>query len=333
MNTPATVIRDPGDIIESVLIKGDLGKLNPQERADYYTAVCKSLGLNPLTQPLSYILLNNRLTLYALKGATDQLRRIYKVSVESMDVVVQDGVHIVTCKVRNAEGRTDVSVGAVPLGSLRGEALANAIMKAETKAKRRATLSICGLGMLDETEIESIPAAARQPVAEPVEIATPAPPDHDPVTGETGPRTLTKENGWMEFGRQFIAGIKDAKSMDELEQWATLNSVLLHEMATAAPRPHGSVVKAMTAMTERFKPPIAAETVDTPRLAAKESQQLRKALVTRLAACQTLDAIDAWSEASEEGIASLQDEDRSVLEEWIQTRIDQLTEVAQTVGA
>ena len=35
-------------------------------------------------------------------------------------------------------------------------ALANAIMKAETKAKRRVTLSICGLGMLDETELETI---------------------------------------------------------------------------------------------------------------------------------------------------------------------------------
>ena len=63
-------------------------------------------------------------------------------------------------------------------------------MKAETKAKRRATLSICGLGMLDETEIETIPDARRQPVAAPVEIAAPAPPDHDPVTGETGPRAI-----------------------------------------------------------------------------------------------------------------------------------------------
>jgi hypothetical protein len=34
----------------------------------------------------------------------------------------------------------------------------NGLMKAETTAKRRATLSILGLGMLDETEIETIPA-------------------------------------------------------------------------------------------------------------------------------------------------------------------------------
>jgi len=34
-------------------------------------------------------------------------------------------------------------------------------MRAETKAKRRVTLSICGLGMLDETEVDSIPGAAK----------------------------------------------------------------------------------------------------------------------------------------------------------------------------
>ena len=33
------------------------------------------------------------------------------------------------------------------------------MMKAETKGKRRVTLSICGLGMLDETEVGSIPDA------------------------------------------------------------------------------------------------------------------------------------------------------------------------------
>ena len=48
------------------------------------------------------------------------------------------------------------STGAVPIAGLKGEEFANALMKAETKAKRRATLSICGLGVLDETEVETI---------------------------------------------------------------------------------------------------------------------------------------------------------------------------------
>jgi hypothetical protein len=43
-----------------------------------------------------------------------------------------------------------------------GEALEIAFLKAETKSKRRVTLSICGLGMLDETEVETIPGAVVQ---------------------------------------------------------------------------------------------------------------------------------------------------------------------------
>ena len=39
----------------------------------------------------------------------------------------------------------------------------NVLMKVETKAKRRATLSILGLGMLDEMELETIPANAQEP--------------------------------------------------------------------------------------------------------------------------------------------------------------------------
>jgi len=152
--TPSTV--------ESVVMRGDLSKLTDPQRLDYYNAVCKSVGLNPLTKPFEYITLNNKLTLYALRACTDQLRSIHKISVAEMAETERDGVYIVTCKVANADGRTDISKGAVSIANLKGEALANALMKAETKAKRRATLSICGLAMLDETEVEDIPAARRQ---------------------------------------------------------------------------------------------------------------------------------------------------------------------------
>jgi hypothetical protein len=45
----------------------------------------------------------------------------------------------------------------VALGTLKGDALANALMKCETKAKRRVTLSLASLGWLDETELDTIP--------------------------------------------------------------------------------------------------------------------------------------------------------------------------------
>jgi hypothetical protein len=42
----------PPDVMEKVVIGGDLSELNAAQRAEYYTAVCRSLGLNPLTKPL-----------------------------------------------------------------------------------------------------------------------------------------------------------------------------------------------------------------------------------------------------------------------------------------
>lgn len=156
---------DTAVLMEQVLIRGDLARLTPEERANYYAAVCKSVGLNPLTKPFEFIELNRKLVLYALKAATDQLRSIHKVSVTELTESDWEGVYIVTAKVQNGEGRTDSAKGAVCIQGLKGEALANAIMKAETKAKRRATLSICGLGMLDETEVEDIPASIKTEIA------------------------------------------------------------------------------------------------------------------------------------------------------------------------
>lgn len=150
---------DVPDLIERVVIHGDLKGLSPAERTQYYAAVCKSLGLNPLTRPFDYILLNGKLTLYAKRDATEQLRRVHGVSIERLEREVTEGIYTVTAYAVDASGRKDSSLGAVAIDNLKGEARANAMMKAETKSKRRVTLSICGLGLLDETEVETIPHA------------------------------------------------------------------------------------------------------------------------------------------------------------------------------
>jgi hypothetical protein len=62
----------------------------------------------------------------------------------------------------------------VPVTNLKGEALANAFMKAETKAKRRATLSICGLGILDESELDTMPQATQVTMPQAPETGTSA---------------------------------------------------------------------------------------------------------------------------------------------------------------
>jgi hypothetical protein len=153
------------EIMEAVIARGDLAQLTAEERGKYYVRVCDSVGLNPMTRPLEYLVLNGKMVLYARKDATDQLRSLYKVSVAEITEREHEGVWIVSAKVADADGRTDCAIGAVDIKGLSGMALANALMKAETKAKRRATLSLCGLGFLDETEVEDIPAKADAPIA------------------------------------------------------------------------------------------------------------------------------------------------------------------------
>ncbi|EJP4017327.1 hypothetical protein NUQ21_001393 [Campylobacter coli] len=141
---------------ELALVKGDLSKLSDVERASYVKNLCESLGLNMLTKPFEYIVLNGKLTLYANKSATDQLRQIRKVSITKTEVAQVGDIYMVTAYAATPDGRTDCDTGALNIKNLGGDNLANAIMKAITKAKRRVTLSICGLGMLEESELETI---------------------------------------------------------------------------------------------------------------------------------------------------------------------------------
>lgn len=185
-------------IVEQVMLAGDLARLTPQQRVSYYRHVCDSLGLNPLTRPFEYITLNSKLTLYARKDAADQLRKIYGVSITRVERESVEGVYVVTAYARDREGREDSDVGAVSIKGLSGDALANAYMKATTKAKRRVTLSICGLGMLDETEVETVrdarpvrvdmttgeivdAPASEPPAPAPAVVEPPAPPADAPA--------------------------------------------------------------------------------------------------------------------------------------------------------
>lgn len=184
---------DVGEIVERVMLVGDLAKLKPEDRVNYYNTTCQSLGLNPLTRPFEYITLNGKLQLYARKDATDQLRRIYGISVRITARERVGDCWVVTANASTPQGRTDESVGAVSVGKATGDALANMLMKAETKAKRRVTLSICGLGMMDETELETITDA--KPHVDPTPAANHDSYDAEPVVDER---------------QQIISGIVDA---------------------------------------------------------------------------------------------------------------------------
>jgi hypothetical protein len=173
----------PAEIIESVVIGGDLSKLTPPQRVAYYARVCSELGLNPYTQPFAYLWLgrgdDRKLVLYAKRDATDQIRRNLGVNITALDYPsMPEGLFGVTAHAQYGS-RTDTATGIVSVmtydgrNRLTGELLANAMMKAETKAKRRVTLSIAGLGLLDETEIASIPDGEPAGVDDSGNIETP----------------------------------------------------------------------------------------------------------------------------------------------------------------
>src|SRR3990167_4991511 len=148
-------------IAEKLLLTGDLAGLSPEQRLLYYKMRTEQLGLDPFSKPFDYIILNGKLTLYANKNLTEQLRAKNDVSIDITESKVEAGNYVVVAKASTPNGRTDTSIAAVPIENLKGEARANAIMKAETKAKRCVTLSICSVGMLDETEVETIPDAKK----------------------------------------------------------------------------------------------------------------------------------------------------------------------------
>lgn len=158
------------EAVEKVLISGDLSPLSVDQRLEYYRAVCKSLGLNPLTRPFDYIVFREsdggpgRLALYARKDCAEQLRRLYGIWCVSLKREIADEICCVEAHVKDKTGKEDFATGVVALYKFKdgkrvkldGKELCNAIMKAETKAKRRATLSVCGLGFLDESEIDTM---------------------------------------------------------------------------------------------------------------------------------------------------------------------------------
>lgn len=149
--------------LEKVMIENDLSGLNSIEKVGHIKNVCISLGLNPLTRPIQLIKFQNgKEQMYCTKDATEQLRKNNNVSITKVEgKIIHNDIYVVTATAQTPSGRIDSSTGCISISNLKGELLSNAIMKCETKAKRRVTLSICGLGFLDESELHSIPNAKR----------------------------------------------------------------------------------------------------------------------------------------------------------------------------
>jgi len=247
MNETAIVTQNPMTmpaVMERVIAAGDLGKLSPGDRVCYYGAVCDSIGLNPLTKPFDYLSLSGRLVLYANKGCTDQLRNIRGVSLHGPIDISYIGDHVqVRVEMIDSTGRIDGDVAVVSLKGLQGEAWANAVMKAVTKAKRRATLSLCGLGMLDETEVDTIPYASRMVVTEDGEILADRATEHRRMPAQSAfqPGSRTEPRDELETPRDLLMRRIHASGLSHDE---------LRALAVYKLKKTGRVVTSLAELTE-----------------------------------------------------------------------------------
>ena len=239
MSIPARVKDIPAaSTIEDVLIRGDLSKLTEQQRTEYYMRICQSIGLNPMTQPFQYLTLNGKLVLYARRDCADQLRKINGISIEIVSQEKADGLLTIHVRAKDMHGRTDEDLGVVAFSeALKGEVAANAILKAVTKAKRRVTLSISGLGFLDETEVADIPEAAKQ--VEPQKQTRVEPHWMSIPTFADG------SLDYRSFGAQLVTNIRAAEDKQTIFSWLELNKPSLEQMKKDAPKMHANFLTAI----------------------------------------------------------------------------------------
>jgi len=141
---------------EKAMIDNDLSGLDPEDRLRFVKHICETVGLNPSTRPFVYTKFNNELKLYPGKGAAEQLRSIHGISCEIVKQERDESNGILLTHVKGTtKDRFDEDYGWAAIANLKGDLYGNAIGKSVTKAKRRVTLSMVGLGwMLPDNEHE-----------------------------------------------------------------------------------------------------------------------------------------------------------------------------------
>lgn len=145
--------------IEQVILKRDLRSLTEVERVQYNFALCRSLGLNPLTNPVDYLVTDGKMTPYINAVGVAQLRAIHGISTKIISRQTDKDFCYVTATA-TSDGRTEESTAIVAMTDkynkpLQGQRKADKMMAAETKAKRRATLALVGIPWADGSNVVS----------------------------------------------------------------------------------------------------------------------------------------------------------------------------------
>jgi hypothetical protein len=145
--------------LEAAVMSNDFGQLTTRQRMAAMFQRCAALGLDIRLNPFVWAVMNKKLVPVRTKNAGSQSRGNMRTNLLPVQQVLDHraGVYMVMFKASNPDGRTDYDIGATSIKNLSGEAYANAIMVAWTKAKNRVTESLETTGVnLSEEEVASV---------------------------------------------------------------------------------------------------------------------------------------------------------------------------------
>jgi len=151
-------------LIESIVLSGDIGGLTEDERKRIMLRICTDLRLDPAMGAICILKTEDGHEQFYIKGkGTDQLAQKWGVQQKCLEkpsiMDLGDGHRAFVARwSASFEGREIDDIGAVPVPqtSWDTKALCNAMMHANTKARRRATLAVLGIGLVDESELDTM---------------------------------------------------------------------------------------------------------------------------------------------------------------------------------
>lgn len=149
-------------VIAMVADGGDISHLSNSERRALLAKLTNYLHLNPHTQ--NFIIFkdpNGRYRIYATKECCNQLKHNLGINMWVSDPVFGPDSKLpilvsVKANGTNKHGRSGEDIGSVSLVNVPPEEYSNHVMFAVTKAKRRLTLDLSGLGVLSDVEVYDI---------------------------------------------------------------------------------------------------------------------------------------------------------------------------------
>ena len=162
-------------LVEKAILDKNFSSVPQAERLQYCKELSKTFGINFMTGPFDFIKVQGKTKVHANKNCAEQLCAIHGISVDVLSQEMDKAFFIATAKAIAPDGRYTVEAGVVSFyfkakdrsggysyRKMDCNEMVNAKLKAVTKAKRRAVLSLCGVGMMDESELESIDGVEKE---------------------------------------------------------------------------------------------------------------------------------------------------------------------------